>query len=84
MNEAFDLVFNKWIDSSNLKLNQTTPWKLEKENSERIAVLNECIKNIQTAAFHLQILMPEVAEKIENCFKSEVKPLVESLFPRIK
>jgi len=25
-----------------------------------------------------------VAEKIENCFKNEVKPLAESLFPRIK
>jgi len=84
LDEAFQLVFNKWIDASNLKLNQTTPWKLEKENSERIAVLNECIKNIQTAAYHLQILMPEVAQKIENCFKNEVKPLTESLFPRIK
>jgi len=84
LNEAFDLVFDKWIDSSNLKLNQTTPWKLEKENPERIAVLNECIKNIQTAAFHLQIVMPEVVQKIEKCFKNEVKPLEESLFPRIK
>jgi len=84
LNEAFDLVFNKWIDSSNFKLNQTTPWKLEKENPERIAVLNECIKNIKTAAFHLQIVMPEVAQKIEKCFKNEVKPLEESLFPRIK
>ena len=66
------------------KLNQTTPWKLEKENPERVVVLNECIKNIQTAAFHLQIVMPEVAQKIEKCFKNEVKPLEESLFPRIK
>ena len=84
LDEAFQLVFDKWINSSNLKLNQTSPWKLEKENPERIAVLNECIKNIQNAAFHLQILMPEVAKKIENCFKNEVKPLTESLFPRIK
>jgi methionyl-tRNA synthetase len=84
LDEAFGLVFEKWIDSSNLKLNQTTPWKLEKENPDRIAVLNECIKNIQTAAFHLQILMPEVAQKIKKCFENEVKPLTESLFPRIK
>ncbi|HPT65692.1 MAG TPA: methionine--tRNA ligase [Candidatus Woesebacteria bacterium] len=84
LDEAFALVFEKWIDSSNLKLNQTTPWKLEKENPERIAVLNECIKNIQSAAFHLQILMPKVAQKIENCFKNEVKTLGEPLFPRIK
>lgn len=84
LDEAFGLVFEKWIDSSNLKLNQTTPWKLEKENPERIAVLNECIKNIQTAAYHLSIIMPKVAEKIEKCFENEVKPLSESLFPRIK
>ena len=84
LDEAFGLIFNKWIDASNLKLNQTTPWKLEKENPERIAVLDECIKNIRKAAFHLQILMPEVAKKIENCFKNEVKPISESLFPRLK
>ncbi|MDD4135635.1 MAG: methionine--tRNA ligase [Candidatus Shapirobacteria bacterium] len=84
LNEAFELVFDKWINSSNLKLNQTTPWKLEKENPKRITVLNECIENIQVAAFHLQILMPKVAQKIKNCFKNEVKPLTESLFPRIK
>jgi len=84
LDEAFELIFNKYIDASNLKLNQTSPWKLEKENPERIAVLNECIKNIRKVAFHLQILMPKVVEKIENCFKNEVKPLNESLFPRIK
>ncbi len=84
LDEAINLVFEKWIDASNLKLNQTTPWKLEKDNPERIAVLNECIKNIQTASYHLQIVMPEVAKKIENCFKNEVKPLEKSLFPRIK
>jgi len=84
LDEAFELIFNKYIDASNLKLNQTSPWKLGKENSERIAVLGECTKNIRKAAFHLQIVMPEVAKKIENCFKNEVKPLTESLFPRIK
>ena len=84
LDEAFGLVFEKWIDSSNLKLNQTSPWKLEKENSERIEVLNECIKNLRKAAFHFQILMPEVAKKIENCFKNEVKSISEPLFPRIK
>ena len=84
LDEAFGLVFNKWIDSSNLKLNQTTPWKLDKEDQQRITVLSECISNIRKAAFHLQILMPKVAEKIEKCFKNEVKPLEESLFPRLK
>lgn len=84
LDEAIGLVFEKWIDSSNLKLNQTTPWKLEKEDPKRIEILDECINNLRKAAFHLQIVMPKVAEKIENCFKNEVKPLDESLFPRIK
>jgi methionyl-tRNA synthetase len=84
LDEAFVLVFERWVDATNLKLNQTTPWKLEKEDPSRIAVLNECIKSIRLAAYHLQIVMPEVAQKIENCFKNEVKPLTESLFPRIK
>ena len=83
-NQAVALVFDKFIDSSNLKLNKTTPWKLEKDDPKRIEVLGECISNIRKAAFHLQIFMPEVAEKIEKCFKNEVKALEESLFPRIK
>ncbi|MEI8067367.1 MAG: methionine--tRNA ligase [Candidatus Shapirobacteria bacterium] len=84
LDEAFQLVFDKWVDISNLKLNQSSPWKLEKDDPKRIAVLNECISNIRQAAFHLQIVMPEVAKKIENCFENEVKALNESLFPRIK
>lgn len=84
LDEAFQLVFDKWIDSSNLKLNQTSPWKLPKEDPNRIEVLNECINNLRKAAFHFQILMPKVAQNIENCFKNEIKPLNESLFPRIK
>lgn len=82
--QAIQFVFDKWIDSSNLKLNQETPWKLEKEDPKRKAVLDECINNIKLAAFHLQIVMPETAENILNCFKDTVKPLEIGLFPRLK
>ena len=84
LDEAIGLVFEKWVDASNLKLNQTSPWKLDKENKERIDILNECINNLRKAAFHLQIVMPKVAEKIEKCFENEVKGLGEPLFPRLK
>jgi len=82
--QAIQFVFDKWIDSSNLKLNQETPWKLDKEDSKRKVVLTECINNIKLAAFHLQIVMPETCEKIENIFNGIIKPLENSLFPRIK
>ncbi len=82
--EAIGLVFEKYIDSSNAKLNEVAPWKLEKDNSARIEVLNYCINNLLVAALHLKSIMPEVAQKIENCFENEVKILDAPLFPRIK
>ena len=82
--EAIELIFEKYIDSSNLKLNETTPWKLEKDDPKRIEVLEYCIKNIQIAALHLKSIMPGVALKIEICFENKVKMLESPLFPRIK
>lgn len=82
--EALDLIFNKYIDKSNEILNKVTPWKLEKTDPKRIEVLNECIKNIQVAAYHLKPIMPRVVQKIENCFENKVKKLETGLFPRIK
>ncbi len=82
--EAIGLVFEKYIDSSNAKLNEVTPWKLEIEDPKRIEVLDYCIKNIQEAALHLKLIMPEVATKIENCFENKVKILEAPLFPRLK
>ena len=82
-NEAIGFVFKKWIDSSNIKLNETTPWKLEKEDPKRIEILTEIISNIKKAAFHLRPIMPESCQKIEDCFDKTVKPLESSLFPRI-
>jgi len=82
--EAIGLVFEKYIDSSNTKLNEVAPWKLEKDDPKRIEVLNYCINNLQQAALHLKSIMPEVTKKIENCLENNVKLLDSPLFPRIK
>ncbi len=82
--EAIGLIFEKYIDSSNAKLNEVAPWKLDKDNPVRIEVLNYCINNLLSAALHLKPIMPEVAQKIENCFENGVKTLETPLFPRIK
>lgn len=82
--EAIGAVFEKWIDSANTKLNQIAPWKLEVDDPKRKEVLVECVDNLLAAAFHLRAVMPEVGEKIEECFKGEIKPLETGLFPRIK
>lgn len=82
--EAIGLVFAKYIDSSNTKLNEVAPWKLENNDPKRIEVLDYCIKNILYASLHLKSIMPEVVQKIENCFENKVKILDAPLFPRIK
>lgn len=81
--EAISLVFEKYIDASNIRLNETTPWKLEKDDQLRINILTDVIKNLKIAAFHLKPIMPTVAEKIEKCFEGKVKPLESGLFPRL-
>jgi methionyl-tRNA synthetase len=81
--EAISLIFEKYIDASNIRLNETTPWKLEKDDQLRINILTDVIKNLKIAAFHLKPIMPTVAEKIEKCFEGTVKPLESGLFPRI-
>jgi len=82
--EAIGLVFEKYIDSSNAKLNDIAPWKLEINDPNRIEVLNYCINNLRLATLHLKPIMPEVVKKIENCFENKVKLLESPLFPRIK
>ena len=82
--EAIGLVFENYIDSSNAKLNEVAPWKLEIDDPKRIEVLDYCIKNILCASLHLKPIMPEVVQKIENCFENKVKILDAPLFPRIK
>jgi len=81
--EAIGFVFEKYIDSSNSKLNEVAPWKLEKDDHKRIEVLNYCINNLQLTALHLKSVMPQVTQKIENCLENNVKLLDSPLFPRI-
>jgi len=81
--EAIGLVFDKFINTSNAKLNEVTPWKLEKTDPKRIEVLNYCVDNLKQTANYLKPVMPTIAEKIEKCLNGEVKPLEAPLFPRI-
>jgi methionyl-tRNA synthetase len=81
--DAIGLVFEKFIDSSNIRLNETTPWKLEKTDPKRGETLTYCINNLKQAALHLKPIIPEVSEKIEKCLENKVKLLDSSLFPRI-
>jgi methionyl-tRNA synthetase len=81
--EAIGLVFNKWVDATNNRLNQEAPWKLAADDPKRIKVLSEAIKNLKITAWHLKPVMPETADNILDCFDETVKPLEKPLFPRI-
>jgi len=81
--DAIGLIFEKFVNSSNLRLNETTPWKLEKTDPKRGETLTYCINNLKLAALHLKSIMPDVSEKIENCLENKIKLPDSSLFPRI-
>jgi len=66
--EAIQIVFDKWIDKSNILLNEKTPWKMEAKDPNRKAVLDECIDNIQKAIFHLLPIMPGLGEARQILF----------------
>lgn len=82
--EAIALVFDKYINASNELLNQVAPWKLDKDDPKRRAVLLEVARNIVVAANHLWPIMPETAEKILAVFEGEIRPLNSGLFPRLE
>jgi len=81
--EAINWIFEKYINPSNIKLNEVTPWKLEKTDPKRVEVLEYCINNIKVATSYLKPIMPQVTEKIEKCLENKVKLLDSPLFPRI-
>jgi methionyl-tRNA synthetase len=83
MDEAIGWVFEKYIDKSNNRLNEVTPWKLEVDDPARVAVLQECANNIRIAAFHLYPIMPETSLKIEGYFNETIKSVEKGLFGRI-
>ena len=82
--EAIGIIFDYYIDKSNNRLNEVTPWKLESNDPVRIAVLTECAQNLRIAATALLPIMPEVAKKILVQLDGEIQPLESGLFPRIK
>jgi methionyl-tRNA synthetase len=61
-NEAINIIFEKWVDKTNILLNKETPWKLEKDSKKRKEILQECISNIQKAICHLLPIMPGLSE----------------------
>lgn len=84
LNEAIRWAFEKYIDKSNNRLNEVTPWKLEVDDPKRVGVLRECAQNLRAAAFHLKSIMPESCEKILGQFNGKIENLESGLFPRIK
>jgi methionyl-tRNA synthetase len=82
--EAIGWVFENYIDKSNNRLNEVTPWKLDKSDPKRIEVLTECAQNLRKAATYLEPVMPETSKKILDLLNETIKPLENGLFPRLK
>jgi len=83
LDEAIGWVFEKYVDKSNNRLNEVTPWKLESDDPKRIEVLTECVNNLRAAAYYLAPIMPNTCEKIIAAFEGIIKPLELGLFGRI-
>lgn len=84
LDEAIGWVFENYVDKSNNRLNEVTPWKLEANDPKRIEVLRECAKNLQLAAWYLEPVMPQACKKIREIFEGEIKALDKPLFLRIQ
>lgn len=82
--EAIGWVFENYIDKSNNRLNEVTPWKLEANDPKRIEVLTECAQNLKIAATYLESIIPETSKKILDLLNETIKPLENGLFPRLK
>ncbi len=83
LDEAIGWVFENYVDKSNNRLNEVTPWKLSANDPKRIEVLRECAQNLQLAAWYLEPVMPEACKKIQEIFEGEIKALDKPLFMRI-
>jgi tRNA-binding EMAP/Myf-like protein len=80
--EAISLIFAR-IDNANAKLNQETPWKLDKGDAKRVKVLQEIVSEILLINQHLRSIIPSSAEIIDGLFDKVVKPIEKPLFPRV-
>jgi methionyl-tRNA synthetase len=83
LNEAIELIFDKWVNPSNNLLNQETPWKLEVTDPKRTEVIKSVAINLLKAAWHLKPVIPQAAETIITCLSGTITPLQKPLFPRI-
>ena len=81
--EAIGWVFENYVDKSNNRLNEVTPWKLEADDAKRIEVLTECAQNLRRTAAYLQAVMPGTSEKILKQLDGKIRSLAGGLFPRI-
>lgn len=82
-NEAVLLIFEKWINPVNLKLNQEEPWKKDFEDKDRQELLIWCGEQIIKAAYHLLPFIPQTGQAIIDLFSGEIKTPKEGLFKRV-
>jgi len=82
--EAIGWIFENYIDKSNNRLNETSPWKLEASDPKRIEVLTDCAQNLKMAANYLEPIMPETSKNILKQLDREIKSIEIGLFPRIR
>ncbi len=83
LDEALGDIFERYIDKTNNYLNQESPWKLAKDDEKRKEILTRSILNLRAAAVNLSPILPQTSERILEIFKGKIKPLDNSLFPRI-
>ena len=81
--EAVDLIFEKWVNTVNTKLNQEEPWKKEESDAERQKLLVWSGEQIKIAAYHLLPFMPKTGQAILDLFEGEIKVPKEGLFKRV-
>lgn len=81
---AFDYAWGK-VQALNKRIDAEKPWELAKKGDpdEAKAVLQSMASDLLTAAHHLQVFLPETAEKINQVFTAEqILPPAAPLFPK--
>ena len=81
--EAIDLIFDKWINTVNTKLNQEEPWKKDESDAERQKLLVWSGQQIKIAAYHFLPFMPKTGQVILDLFEGEIKVPKQGLFKRV-
>ncbi len=80
--QALEILWKK-IDSDNLMIDQEEPWKMAKNNDERLpGRLSQLARDVRAIGVLLAPYMPETSEKIIKAFVQPVKK-AEPLFPRL-